>query len=259
MFRLPSSLSAMERRYDRNTGGQHLDAGLTHRFGARLRFHEWLSRWRQFHLDDRRHRRADAETSGCLRCLLQLCGDLGFHLKVAATIGKGTVDPHFVDHYVIFGALCGALAWNIITWYYGIPSSSSHALIGGLVGATVANAGSIAPIIWSGFGKVLLFIIISPLVGFVIGGLLMVATAWAFRNSTPYQAGRWFSKAQLFAAAAYSLGMAATIRKNHRYYLVAADLFRRRHQRRQYAAELGNLFVLFRRSPGHLRRRLAHR
>lgn len=129
-----------------------------------------------------------------------------FHLKVAATIGKGTVDPHFVDHYVIFGALCGALAWNIITWYYGIPSSSSHALIGGLVGATIANAGSIAPIVWSGFGKILLFIIISPLVGFLIGGLLMVATAWIFRHSSPYHAGRWFSKAQLVAAAAYSLG-----------------------------------------------------
>ena len=129
-----------------------------------------------------------------------------FHLKVAATIGKGTVDPQFVNHYVIFGALCGALAWNIITWYYGIPSSSSHALIGGLIGATVANAGSAAPIIWSGFGKILLFILVSPLVGFLLGGLLMVAVAWAFRNKTPYQAGRWFNKAQLLAAAAYGLG-----------------------------------------------------
>jgi PiT family inorganic phosphate transporter len=128
-----------------------------------------------------------------------------FQLKVAATIGKGTVDPQFVDHYVIFGALCGALAWNIITWYYGIPSSSSHALIGGLVGATIAKAGGIAPIIWSGFGKILIFIIISPLVGFLLGGLLMVAAAWAFRNKTPRQAGRWFNHAQLFASGAYSL------------------------------------------------------
>ena len=129
-----------------------------------------------------------------------------FHLKVAATIGKGTVDPHFVDHYVIFGALCGALAWNIITWYYGIPSSSSHALVGGLVGATVASAGGIEPIIWSGFGKILIFILISPVIGFLIGGLLMVLVAWVFRNRTAHQAGRWFNKAQLFAAAAYSLG-----------------------------------------------------
>ncbi len=129
-----------------------------------------------------------------------------FQLKVAATIGKGTVDPAFVDHYVIFGALVGALAWNVITWYYGIPSSSSHALIGGLVGATTANAGSAAPIIWNGFGKTLAFIVISPFVGFMLGGLLMVLAAWVFKNRSPHQAGRWFNHAQLAAAAAYSLG-----------------------------------------------------
>ena len=128
-----------------------------------------------------------------------------FHLKVAATIGKGTVDPSFVDHYVIFGALCGALAWNIITWFYGIPSSSSHALIGGLVGATVTKAGGIAPIVWSGFGKIVLFIVISPLVGFLIGGLLMVLVAWVFRNRTPVQVNHWFRYGQLFASGAYSL------------------------------------------------------
>ena len=129
-----------------------------------------------------------------------------FELKVAATIGKGTVDPALVDHVVIFGALMGALAWNIITWYYGIPSSSSHALVGGLVGATVVKAGGLTPIVWSGFGKILIFIIISPLVGFLIGGLLMVAVAWVFRDHSPYQAGKWFKGGQLFAAAAYSLG-----------------------------------------------------
>ncbi|MFZ2307769.1 MAG: inorganic phosphate transporter [Rhodoferax sp.] len=129
-----------------------------------------------------------------------------FQLKVAATIGKGTVDPMFVDHYVIFGALMGALAWNVITWYYGIPSSSSHALVGGLVGATVIKAGGIAPIVWSGFGKILLFIIISPLVGFFIGGMLMVLVAWIFRNKSPHQASNWFRYGQLFAAGAYSLG-----------------------------------------------------
>ncbi|MEI8158759.1 MAG: inorganic phosphate transporter [Burkholderiales bacterium] len=129
-----------------------------------------------------------------------------FQLKVAATIGKGTVDPAFVDHYVIFGALMGALAWNIITWYYGIPSSSSHALVGGLVGATVVKAGGVAPIMWSGFGKILLFIIISPLVGFFIGGMLMVLVAWVFRNKSPHQASSWFRYGQLFAAGAYSLG-----------------------------------------------------
>jgi PiT family inorganic phosphate transporter len=128
-----------------------------------------------------------------------------FQLKVAATIGKGTVDPSFVDYYVIFGALCGALAWNIITWYYGIPSSSSHALIGGLVGATLTKAGSFAPIVWSGFGKILLFILISPFVGFMVGGLLMVLVAWIFRKNTPGQVRRWFNYTQIFASGAYSL------------------------------------------------------
>ena len=129
-----------------------------------------------------------------------------FQLKVAATIGKGTVDPQFVDHYVIFGALMGALAWNIITWYYGIPSSSSHALVGGLVGSTVVKAGGLAPIVWDGFGKILLFIVVSPLVGFFLGGMLMVLVAWAFRNKSPHQVSSWFRYGQLFAAGAYSLG-----------------------------------------------------
>ncbi len=128
-----------------------------------------------------------------------------FHLSVAATIGKGTVDPSFVDYQVIFGALCGALIWNIVTWAYGIPSSSSHALVGGLVGATVTKAGSLTPIVWSGFGKILLFIIISPLVGFLLGGLLMVLVAWAFRNKSPGQVKYWFSYTQLFTSGAYSL------------------------------------------------------
>lgn len=129
-----------------------------------------------------------------------------FQLKVAATIGKGTVDPSFVDHYVIFGALMGALAWNVITWFYGIPSSSSHALVGGLVGATLVKAGGLTPIVWSGFGKILAFILISPLVGFLLGGLMMVLVSWIFRNRTPHEAGTWFRGAQLIAAAAYSLG-----------------------------------------------------
>ena len=129
-----------------------------------------------------------------------------FQLKVAATIGKGTVDPAFVDHFVIFGALSGALIWNIITWIYGIPSSSSHALVGGLVGATMIKAGSAAPLLWGGFGKILIFIVISPFVGFMLGGLLMVLAAWAFRNRSPQQASKWFKNAQLLAAAAYSLG-----------------------------------------------------
>lgn len=128
-----------------------------------------------------------------------------FELKVANTIGKGTIDASIVDHYIIFGALIGAIVWNIITWYYGIPSSSSHALIGGLVGATLTKAGGLAPIVWSGFGKILLFIIISPFVGFLVGGLLMVLVAWIFRKKTPGQVRRWFNYAQIFASGAYSL------------------------------------------------------
>ena len=136
-----------------------------------------------------------------------------FELKVAATIGKGTVDPALVDHFVIFGALMGALAWNIITWYYGIPSSSSHALVGGLVGATVVKAGGLAPIVWSGFGKILIFIIISPLVGFLIGGLLMVLVAWVFRNRSPYRRANGSRGASCLRRRPTAWGMAATTRK----------------------------------------------
>lgn len=91
-----------------------------------------------------------------------------FDLHVATTVGKGTVDPAIVDHYVIFGALVGAIGWNIITWYYGIPSSSSHALIGGLIGAAIAKAGS-GSLMASGILKIIAFIVISPLLGFILG------------------------------------------------------------------------------------------
>jgi PiT family inorganic phosphate transporter len=134
-----------------------------------------------------------------------------FQLKVAATVGKGVIDPSFVDHYVIFGCLVGALFWNIVTWYYGIPSSSSHALIGGLVGATIAKIGGGDAIVWGslwqlkGLITVLCFIILSPLLGFLIGGTLQVLTAWIFRNQTPYKVGRWFMRAQIVSAGLYSL------------------------------------------------------
>ena len=103
-----------------------------------------------------------------------------FHLKVAATVGTGTIDVNIVDHYVIFGALVGAIAWNVITWFYGIPSSSSHALIGGLVGAAVAKAGTGA-LVGNGLIKTVAFILISPLLGFLLGSLMMVV--WAGRSS----------------------------------------------------------------------------
>jgi PiT family inorganic phosphate transporter len=128
-----------------------------------------------------------------------------FHLKVAATVGKGIVDPVVVDHYVVFGALVGAISWNGITWFFGLPSSSSHALIGGLIGAAVAKAGT-GPLVGSGIGKTVAFIFISPIMGFVFGGLLLVLVSWIFRRSSPYRVDRWFRRLQLVSAAAYSLG-----------------------------------------------------
>jgi PiT family inorganic phosphate transporter len=128
-----------------------------------------------------------------------------FHLKVAATVGKGIVDPAVIDHYVVFGALVGAISWNAITWFFGLPSSSSHALIGGLIGAAVAKVG-FSSLVSSGIGKTVLFIFLSPLMGFVLGGLLLVAVSWIFRKSSPFRIDRWFRRLQLVSAAAYSLG-----------------------------------------------------
>jgi PiT family inorganic phosphate transporter len=128
-----------------------------------------------------------------------------FQLKVAATIGKGIVVPGVVDQHVVFGALIGAIAWNVITWWYGIPSSSSHALIGGIVGATVAKAGT-APLIASGVLKTVAFIFISPLMGFLLGSLMMVAVAWICRRTSPLRVDNWFRRLQLVSAGLYSLG-----------------------------------------------------
>ncbi len=128
-----------------------------------------------------------------------------FHLKVASTIGKGTIDPSIVDHYVIFGALIGAIAWNVITWYYGIPSSSSHALVGGLVGAAVSKAG-FDSLIASGVLKIIAFIFVAPFLGFMIGGLLMIAVSWICRGMTQRKVDKHFRRFQLLSAAAYSLG-----------------------------------------------------
>jgi PiT family inorganic phosphate transporter len=128
-----------------------------------------------------------------------------FQLKVAATVGKGTIEPMMVDHYVVFGALVGAIFWNILTWYYGIPSSSSHALIGGLVGAAVAKAGTGA-LISGGLIKTIAFIVLSPLLGFVFGSIMMVLVSWIFVRSTPRRVDKWFRRMQLVSASMYSLG-----------------------------------------------------
>lgn len=128
-----------------------------------------------------------------------------FHLSVAATIGKGIAQPDVVDVHVVFGALIGAISWNFVTWYYGIPSSSSHALIGGIVGAVIAKAGSGA-LVASGIWKTVAFIFVSPLLGFLLGSLMMVVVAWGFRRATPSRVDRWFRRLQLASAGAYSLG-----------------------------------------------------
>jgi PiT family inorganic phosphate transporter len=128
-----------------------------------------------------------------------------FHLSVAATVGKGIVDPAVVDHYVVFGALLGAIAWNVITWWFGIPSSSSHALIGGLVGAAVAKAGT-GHLVGAGLLKTVAFIFIAPLMGMLLGAVLMLTVAWLFVRATPARVDSWFRRLQLLSASAYSLG-----------------------------------------------------
>ncbi len=128
-----------------------------------------------------------------------------FHLSVAATVGKGIIDPEFVDSRVIFGALIGAIAWNLITWYYGIPSSSSHALIGGLIGAALIKAGP-APLLWPGILKTASFIFVAPLLGVALGATIMLLVSWTFFRQTPRRVDRWFRRLQLVSSASYSLG-----------------------------------------------------
>jgi inorganic phosphate transporter, PiT family len=128
-----------------------------------------------------------------------------FGLHVANTLGTGIVETGVIDAYVIFGALAGAIAWNGITWGLGLPSSSSHALIGGLVGAGVAKAGWGA-VVYGGLGKTALGIVLSPLLGFVLAQLLAVIVSWLNLNKTPYAVDRRFRHLQLVSAALYSLG-----------------------------------------------------
>jgi PiT family inorganic phosphate transporter len=128
-----------------------------------------------------------------------------FELKVASTVGKGIVDPDFVDNHLIFGALIGAIAWNVITWYYGLPSSSSHALIGGMIGATIAKAGT-GPLLAPGIIKTTSFIVVAPLLGMLLSGIIIVAVSWICRRRTQRQTDRWFRRLQLASSAAYSIG-----------------------------------------------------
>ena len=128
-----------------------------------------------------------------------------FHLKVAATVGKGIVDPDFVDYHVIFGALVGAIAWNVITWYYGIPSSSSHALIGGMIGSAMAKAGT-APLLAPGIIKISVFIVAAPMLGVLLGAIWKVAVSWICLRVSPHRVDRVFRRMQLVSSALYSVG-----------------------------------------------------
>jgi PiT family inorganic phosphate transporter len=130
---------------------------------------------------------------------------LFFGLLVAATVGKGIIDPAIVDHNIVFGALIGAISWNIITWYFGIPSSSSHALIGGLAGAAVAKGG-VNTLIAAGFLKTVAAIVLSPALGLVLGAALMILVSWICARSTPRRVDRWFRRLQFISASFYSLG-----------------------------------------------------
>ena len=130
---------------------------------------------------------------------------LVFGAAVATTIGKGIIDLDIVDHYVVFGALVGAITWNLITWYFGIPSSSSHALVGGLIGAGVAKGG-VFKLVGAGVLKTAAAIVLSPLLGFALAIVLMIAVSWIFIRSTPRRVDRWFQRLQFVSAALYSLG-----------------------------------------------------
>ncbi len=129
----------------------------------------------------------------------------GFGVNVAKTVGKGVVESGVVDHWVILAGLTGAIVWDLITWYYGLPTSSSHALIGGFAGAAAVKAG-FGALIPAGLAKIMAFMILAPLLGFALGFGFMVAVYWIFRHARPGQVDKLFRRLQLLSAAAYSFG-----------------------------------------------------
>ena len=133
---------------------------------------------------------------------------LFFGLHVAETIGKGIIDAQVIDPYVVFGALVGAITWNVITWVGGIPSSSSHALVGGLLGAGLTKVGP-GGVVWEGVLKTASGIVLSPAVGFTLAILLVVVVTWAFLRTSPYRVDRFFRVFQFVSAALYSMGHGA--------------------------------------------------
>jgi len=137
--------------------------------------------------------------------LFNFLAAFGMGLHVATTIGRGVIDPAAITNHVVLAALIGAIAWDLVTWYVGLPVSSSHALIGGLVGAALVATGP-AVLVWEGIRRILIFIVLSPLVGFALGLGFMVAVFWIARRATPSRVDRTFRRLQLASAALYSLG-----------------------------------------------------
>ena len=129
----------------------------------------------------------------------------GFGVSVATTVGRGVVDAAVVDEWVILAGLTGAIVWDLVTWYWGLPTSSSHALIGGFAGAAVVKGG-FASLVPAGLIKIGIFMVLAPFIGFAVGSLMMLVTVWTFRDATPGRVDWLFRRAQLVSAAAYSLG-----------------------------------------------------
>ncbi len=129
-----------------------------------------------------------------------------FGLHVAGTIGKGIIDISIVDNSLIFSTLLGAIIWNLITWFFAIPSSSSHALIGGLIGSALMKTGTTSALVWSGIIKTMLFVFLSPVIGMILGIVIGWAVYWIFRKRSPLQVDNFFRRGQLVSAALYSIG-----------------------------------------------------
>jgi len=130
---------------------------------------------------------------------------LVFHLKVASTIGKGVVEPDVINMNVIGAALVAAIIWNLLTWWWGLPSSSSHTLVGGLMGAAIASSG-VGSILFSGVFKIVIFIFIAPFLGFIVAFFLSSVIMWIFRKVPPFSVDKWFRRFQVVSASAFSLG-----------------------------------------------------
>lgn len=128
-----------------------------------------------------------------------------FHLKVASTIGKGVVEPDVINLNVIGAALIAAIIWNLLTWWWGLPSSSSHTLVGGLVGAAVAKSG-FGAVLFGGVTKIVIFIFIAPILGFIVSFLISTCVMWIFRSVPPFKADKLFRRLQILSASAFSLG-----------------------------------------------------